>query len=484
MSYFLSPAKILYYIYLAVVIVITIRILLDNKSPESSAGWLLAVIFLPYAGAVLYLMGGVNWKKRKILKHLPEVRFKNELGPILEHQKNFMQNLPAEVDTDILKTATLSLQSGNSVLSVNNRSEFFFSGYEKFSSLLKDLEEAEETIHIEYFIFKEDETGRKVSEILKKKASEGLEVRIIFDGVGCFNRMSWKFKRELKEAGVQIKYFLDPMNVLSGRLLNYCNHRKIVVIDGRTGYTGGMNIGDEYITGGEKFDSWRDTHIKVEGEVVHLLQTVFLSDWENSGGEKLGKEKYFPEIGSVSQKALPMQVLVSGPDSDWFSLEKLYMNMISNADREVYIQSPYFIPSSSIQNALETASLSGVDVHLMITGIPDKLIPFWVAHTYWETLLSAGVKIYLYQEGFLHAKMVVADEKIATIGSCNMDIRSFHLDYELNLIYYDSSIAIELKNRFFEDMKGCREINEKDLQKRGFFYRLRNSAFRIIAPIL
>ena len=296
--------------------------------------------------------------------------------------------------------------------------------------------------------------------------------------------MAWKFKRDLKEAGVKIKYFLDPMNVLSGRLLNYCNHRKIVVIDGLIGYTGGMNIGDEYITGGEKFDSWRDSHVKVEGEIVHLLQTVFLSDWENSGGEKLGKEKYFPETGSVSEKTLPMQVLVSGPDSDWYSLEKLYLNMISNADREVYIQSPYFIPSSSIQNALETASLSGVDVHLMITGVPDKLVPFWVAHTYWEPLLSAGVKIYLYREGFLHAKMVVADEKIATLGSCNMDIRSFHLDYELNLIYYDSSVAKQLKMKFFEDMKACIALSEKDLQKKGFFTRLRNSAFRIIAPIL
>ncbi len=176
--------------------------------------------------------------------------------------------------------------------------------------------------------------------------------------------MSWKFKRELKESGVQIKYFLDPMNVLSGRLLNYCNHRKVVVIDGVIGYTGGMNIGDEYITGGRKFKSWRDTHVRVEGEVVHLLQTVFLSDWENSGGEKLREYRYFPNPGFSSQNVIPMQILVSGPDSDWYSLEKLYFNLISNADREVYIQSPYFIPSSSVQNALETAALSGVSVNL------------------------------------------------------------------------------------------------------------------------
>ncbi len=484
MSYFLSPAKILYYSYLTVVLIITVRILLDNKSPESSTGWLLAVIFLPYVGAVLYLLGGVNWKKRKILKHLPEKRFKNELGVILEHQKDFMQDLTAEVDSDILKTATLSLQCGNAILSINNSSEFFFSGYDKFTSLLRDLEGAEESIHMEYFIYKEDDTGSRIGEILKKKASEGVEVRLIFDGVGCFNRMSWKFKRDLRKAGVQIKYFLDPMNVLSGRLLNYCNHRKIVVIDGRTGYTGGMNIGDEYITGGKRFASWRDSHIRVEGEIVHLLQTIFLSDWENSGGKRLANARYFPEVEVNSGDTLPMQVLVSGPDSDWYSLEKLYLNLVSNADKEVFIQSPYFIPSSSIQNVLETASLSGVAVHLMITGVPDKLIPFWVAHTYWDSLLSAGVNIYLYESGFLHAKMVIADEKIATIGTCNMDIRSFHLDYELNLIYYDSLTARQLKSRFYEDLNHCRKIARNDLQENGFFTRLRNSAFRIIAPIL
>ncbi len=484
MNYFLSPAKILYYIYLLFVIIITIRILLDDKSPESSAGWLLAVIFLPYIGAVMYLLGGVNWKKRKILKHLPEVRFKKELGPILEHQRSFIQGLSRDVDTDILKTATLSLQSGNSVLSLNNRSRFFFSGYDKFSSLLEDLKNAENSIHMEYFIFEEDEIGRKIGDILKRKVAEGVEVRMIFDGVGCFNRMSWKFKRDLKKSGIQIKYFLDPMNVLSGRLLNYCNHRKVVVIDGVIGYTGGMNIGDEYITGGRKFDSWRDTHVRVEGEVVHLLQTVFLSDWENSGGEKLGDYRYFPNPGFSSEDVLPMQVLVSGPDSDWYSLEKLYFNLISNADREVYIQSPYFIPSSSVQNAMETAALSGVNVNLMITGVPDKLIPFWVAQTYFESLLNAGVNIYLYEKGFLHSKVIIADEKIATVGTCNMDIRSFHLDYELNLIYYDAEIAKNLKKQFFEDLKYCRRIAAKDLKKRGFLVRLRNSVFRIIAPIL
>ncbi len=484
MHYLLSPAKIFYFFYILFVLIIMVRLLLDNKSPEATVGWFLALFFLPFIGVGLYLLGGVNWKKKKILKHLPEKRFKKELGPILEQQKTFTQALSKEIDTDVLKNMTLALQSGNSVLTINNNVQFFFTGKQKFSSLLKDLENARDSIHMEYFIYEEDDTGRRIAEILKKKVKEGVEVRIIFDGVGCFNKMSWKFKRNFTKAGVETTYFLDPTNVISGRLLNYCNHRKIVVIDGTIGYTGGMNIGDEYITGGIRFDSWRDTHMRLEGEVVHMLQTVFLSDWENSGGTALHDRKYFPKLSGTYNRIIPMQVLVSGPDSDWYSLEKLYFNMISNADREVFIQSPYFIPSSTIQNAMETAALSGVQIHLMITGVPDKRIPFWVAQTYMHTLFTAGVHIYFYEKGFLHAKMIVVDDKMATVGTCNMDIRSFHLDYEVNIIYYDDTVTRKLKTQYLEDLKQCRQLTEKDMEKQCVVTRLRNSLFRIIAPIL
>lgn len=484
MEYFFTPAKLFYFLYVMLVIVITVRILLDNKPPESSAGWLLAVFFLPYVGVILYLLGGVNWKKRKILKHLPEKRFRNELGSILDQQKSFVKTISENIDTDVLKTLTFSLQSGNALLTMHNAVSLFYNGQQKFSSLIEDLENATESIHLEYFIYKEDHTGIKIAEILKQKAREGLEVRMIFDGVGCFNRMSWSFKRDLVSAGIEMKYFLNPMNLLSGRLLNYCNHRKIVVIDGRVGYTGGMNIGDEYSTGGKRFDSWRDTHMRLEGEAVHMLQTVFLSDWENSGGEHIRDKKHFPSPAITPQMNLPIQVLVSGPDSEWYALEKLYVNLVSNADKEVFIQTPYFIPSSSVQDALETAALSGVRIYLMITGIPDKRIPFWVARTYMDPLINAGVNIYFYEKGFLHSKMVIADDKIATVGTCNMDIRSFHLDYEINVVYYDKAVTHRLKEQFFKDMEQCRRLTEKDLRKQNMFSRLRNSLFRIIAPIL
>ncbi len=428
-------------------------------------------------------MGGINWKKYKIVKQRPEITFQKELGSILKKQKVFMGELSSTIDNDIAKTMILSLQSSNSIITLNNTTEIFFTGELFFQSFLEDLDNAKQSIHIEYFIFRDDKIGNRIAVILKRKALEGLPVRILFDGVGCFNKMSKKFKRDLTKAGIDTKYFLDPANVFSGRLLNYCNHRKIAVIDGKIAYTGGMNIGDEYIDGGRQFESWRDTHIKLEGESVHMLQSVFLSDWYNSGGEKIEGDTYFPSVIDKEDN-LPMQIVVSGPDSDWYSLEKLFFNMIMNSNRVVYVQTPYFIPSHSMLNALETTALCGVEVNLMITGNPDKKIPFWVAGTYFDSLIEAGVNIYLYKKGFLHSKVLIVDDTVSTVGSCNMDIRSFHLNYEVNAVYYNKEINIKLIKQFKEDLLYCIKIDKSSRSKLSVVKRLRNSIFRIFSPVL
>ncbi|ADK80773.1 cardiolipin synthase [Sediminispirochaeta smaragdinae] len=473
----------LYYIYFLFVIVLTITILLDNKPPEVTVAWLLAIYFLPYVGAVIYLFSGVNWKKRKIVKQLPEVTFKTYLGPILEQQRHFLEAVSRKIDNDMAKTVSLVLNSSNAIITLDNQVDFFYEGGPLFERMVEDLERAEETIHLEYFIYKSDRIGQRIGEILKRKARKGVKVRVLFDGVGNFRKMSWRFKRELRESGVEVRYFLDPFNVLTGRLLNYCNHRKIVVIDGKTAYTGGMNIGDEYINGGRRFSFWRDTHIRVTGESVAMLQGVFLSDWYNSGGEKIIDERFFPEP-EVVDNYLPIQVVCSGPDSDWYTLKKLYFNLIANANGEVLIQSPYFIPDESIRSALEASSLSGVDVHLIMTGVADKRVPFWVAHTYFESLLKAGVNIYFYEKGFFHPKMLVVDGDIATVGSCNMDVRSFHLDYELNMVFYGETVCKGLVEQFRKDLQECRKLTPDVYNKLSFPARLRNGVFRMIAPVL
>ena len=481
-----SPTSVLVFLYALFVVSLTIRILLDNKAPEVSIAWLLAIYFLPYLGAGMYILGGIDWKKHKIMKFLPEKTFEKLLGPILEQQMEFLKTDWDSMDNDIAKSISLALKAGNSVITLYNQVTTYYEGGYFTDDLLSDLKKAQDSIHIEIYIFRSDELGRKIRDVLIQKAAEGVKVRLLFDGVGCFNKMSWKFKRQLRNSGVEVRYFLDPMNVLSGRLLNYRNHRKIIVIDGQIGYTGGMNIGVEYITGGSKFKSWRDTHLRLQGESVQLLQAVFLSDWYNSGGEKVHEQRFFPEEGRRRGRAahLPMQIVCSGPDSDWHNLRMMFANLIHNADNRIYIQSPYFVPEVTVTNALTTAALSGVDVNVMMTGVPDKRVPFWVAHTYFEDLLRAGVNIYLYEDGFFHAKTLCVDGSIATIGSCNMDVRSFHLDYELNAFFYDSAMAQQLEEKFNEYLPHCRKITCQDVEKMGIARKLRNSFFRMIAPLL
>ena len=253
--------SVLYFVY---VIVLSFKILLDNKNPEVTVAWIITIIFLPYVGVVIYLLGGVNWKKKRIMKQLPEERFKANLDPVLRQQRDFMRDISLHIDNDVAKTITLLLNSSHSIITLNNEIKLYYSGRDHFEDLLNDLEAAKSSIHMEYFIWRSDSLGERIKDILLRKASEGVEVRIIFDGVGCFARMKRIYKRELKAGGVEYRYFLDPLNILWGRMLNYRNHRKIVVIDGRIGYTGGMNIGDEYITGGKCYSSWRDTHLRIE----------------------------------------------------------------------------------------------------------------------------------------------------------------------------------------------------------------------------
>jgi cardiolipin synthase len=482
---FFNIGSILLFIYFAFVIVLTIQVVLDNKPPEVAVAWLLAIYFLPYFGAGLFLLSGVNWKKRKIMKQLPERRFKTYLGPVLEQQKTFLQNAHAnsDLDNDMVKAISFALQAGNSIVTLNNRAELYYEGGRFFDDLIVELENAQDTIYMEYFIFRSDELGRRIKEILERKAREGVKVRLLFDGVGCFNKQSWKFKRELKNSQIDARYFLDPLNILSSRLLNYRNHRKIVVIDGQIGYTGGMNVGLEYIDGGAKFHRWRDTHVRMVGESVQLLQSVFLSDWYNSGGDEVQDARFFP-LPTAKGEYLPTQIVVSGPDSDWNSIKKLFELLISNANSRICIQSPYFIPDQSLMNVLETAALSGVEVNLMMTGLPDKRVPFWVAHTYFEYLLKSGVHIYLYEGGFMHAKVLIVDEMISTVGSCNMDIRSFHLDYEVNAFFYDAEITADLIAQFNTDVAECKQITFEDIREFSILRRLRNSIFRMIAPVL
>ncbi len=471
---------VMYFIVLGV----TIRILLDNRNPSWSISMLLILYFIPILGLFIYFFNGVDWKKRKIVKHIPERIFKKNLSDLIEKQTSFLENVPSDFENDSVKIIRMLLNSSGSIMTMNNACTIFNSGEDLFKELMGDLKNAERSIHMEYFIWRSDELGQQIKDILISKAKAGVEVRLLFDGVGCFRAMSLKYKRELRKAGIKIRYFLDPLNPFTGWLLNYCNHRKILVIDGKTGFTGGMNIGQEYIDGGKRFETWRDTHMRLEGDTVNLLQAVFMADWENSGGKLISEEKYIIP-SDIYHTDLPMQIITSGPDSDWHSLKELFFTLISNANEEVFIASPYFVIDSAIEEAIITAALSGVRIKIIMCGAPpDKWIPFWVAQTYYERLIAAGAEIYQYQKGFYHSKFITVDSKIATLGTCNMDIRSFQLHYEINAMFYDSVKAEQLRTVFMEDLSHSRKVTLEDCERLSFLSKLRNSIFRIFSPLL
>ena len=462
---------------------VTVTILFANKAPQVLIAWLLAIYLVPVVGILLYFLTGIDWKKRKIMKQLPEEAFREHLGNIIERQATAIDESIRESENDIAKAITLINNCNFTPLSTNNECSLQHHGSDFIERLLEDLERAESSIHMEFFIWRSDSVGRRVKDVLTAKARQGVEVRLLFDGVGCFGRIARRYKAELRESGVEYRYFLDPVTILFSRLINYRNHRKIVVIDGVVGYTGGMNLGVEYVTGGRKFPDWRDTQLRLRGDSVRLLQTVFLTDWYNSSGERLEDFRYFPKTDRIFG-FLPTQVLVSGPDSFWSSIRRFYCAAIANANSKVYIESPYFIPDESVRYALSTAALSGVDVQIIMTGLPDKLIPFWAAHTYFDRMLEAGVTIFLYREGFYHSKALIVDGTIAVVGSSNLDIRSFQLNYELVCVFYNRRIAEELEENFERDKGGCRRVGLEECEKRPLSAKFRNAVARIFAPIL
>ena len=465
-------------------------ILLDNKPAKSAIAWLLTLNLLPFIGLVFYILAGVNWKRYRILKQRPEELFSSQLQPLLHRQKTFIRQIKDEDESDIQKSIHLLLNSNHAVVTLNNRCEIFHHGSLLFADLKEKLENARQFIHMEYYIWKSDKLGQEIKDILIRKAREGVEVRLIFDGVGCFWAMTRAYKQELEEAGINYRIFLNPLTPVGGLFANYANHRKLVVIDGHFAYVGGMNLAEEYITGGDHFHYWRDTHLRLEGEAAQMLQAIFATDWVNSGGHRLSESHYFPTVEMTPHfhpddpETLPIQIACSGPDSDWHTIKQHFFNVIINANRCVYIQSPYFIPDESIMSALEITALSGIEVHLMITGRPDRLIPYWAAETYFEAFLKAGGRLYRYRRGFLHCKTLIVDDYISSVGTCNMDIRAFELNYEVNAVIYDRDVADTLRNQFLLDLQDCEEITLARLARMPLWKRLRNGFLKILSPLL
>ncbi len=479
---------VLFYAYLAIA---ALYLLLDNREPATTMAWLLLFILLPIVGFVIYFFLGRNWRKhpknkqldqefgeKALQKYLP-VLLREQRQHLLRHRKFWEQ---PKYKLELVK---LLLRNSKAVLTVSNRVQLFHDGREKFAALLRDLAAAEAYIFMEYFIWRNDALTRRIQELLIAKARRGVRVLILIDSFGSLG-LGGRYIRELRRAGVRVYKYYNFLSPLKLHTLNYRNHRKIVIIDGRIAYTGGMNMGQEYADGGRRFAFWRDAHLRLEGPVLPILQAVFAVDWYNTTHEDLFGQNYFRAIDRRPARGgrVPLQIITSGPDSHWDSIKQLYFGLITSAVRSVHIQSPYFIPDPSIQMALKTAGLRGLDVRLMITGNPDRWLPFWSATTYFGELLEAGVRVFQYRRGFLHSKTLSVDGEICSVGTANMDLRSFSLNYELNTLIYDATLAQEVKRQFLRDQVGAREITLDSYRRLQPLTRLGHSLARLLAPLL
>lgn len=458
----------------------------ENRRPQSTLAWMLVFFFLPVIGALIYILFGRDTKafskQSSLLRQGLEANALRVMSPLLSRQDQEIARLESEGPSH-KKLMMLVRRNSHSALTKHNSVEIQQDAAEFYPSMIKDIEAARHSIHLQYFIWGADAFTEGLKEILSAKARTGVEVRLLYDPVGSQAHVGRSYVRKMVEAGIRMAP-TSPLYRL--HTISYRNHRKITVIDGAIGYTGGMNIGQEQISGGEGFDYWRDTQLRIVGDGAALLQAVFMVDWYNAVRENLFAPAYFPKnAAEPPEDMVPVQVLTSGPDSQWAAIRQLYSFMIVSAQQRVFIQSPFFIPDATIAEALVSAALSGVEVKVMLSARPSgNRLPDWAGNTYITDIVSAGVRVFLYQKGYLHAKTISIDSEICSVGSANIDIRSFSINYELNAVLYSKRLAKKLENDFERDLAYCTEFDTEGYRKRNAAVRFRDSVARVLSPLL
>ncbi len=457
----------------------------ERRNPTTTWLWLMVLMFLPGIGFILYLFLGQDLSKSKMFKLKEDVD--NCYSDIAEEQvkqlenKEFYYKDPNFLNySDLIK---MHLISSKAYFTQDNTVELYFSGEEKFKALMESIDKAKRFIHMEYYIFKNDDLGQKVLDALTKKAKEGLEVKLLVDGMGG-RTLTKKFLQPFIDAGGEFGVFFPPFIPIFNVRINYRNHRKIVIIDGIEAYLGGFNVGDEYLGKKKRFGFWRDVHIKVTGSSIGSLQWRFYLDWRFATKKAVGNFQSYLVEDNIDSNAAGIQIVTSGPDSKWPSIKDGYMKMIANARHKMYIQTPYFIPDDSMFEAIKTAGLSGVDVRVMIPNKPDHIFVYWAGLSYIGELLHAGVKFYTYEKGFLHSKVFIMDDFVSSVGTANLDIRSFKLNFEVNAFIYDDITNLKLTEQFYKDLEDCKEITIESYSKRSRLVKIKESISRLLSPIL
>jgi len=462
---------IVYIIYILLIAGTVIVVISENRTPVKSISWLLVLILLPIGGLIIYYVFGQDTRR---MRHISEKKSK-EIKDL--SFKNLVYNRSNKILPEYTNLINLLKNSNLSPVLQGSKIEILTEGSKMLDEMLKDISNAKHHIHIEFFIFKNDSTGKRVKELLMKKAAEGIEVRFIYDNVANW-LVPKRFYQEMKKSGVQITSMMKVRFLKFAEHLNYRNHRKVVVIDGITAYMGGMNISDNYSTN----PNWRDTQLRIKGQGALGLQASFLIDWYSAGEDLLDDKKYFPEARIYTGNL--MQIATGGPYSLYHNLLQATVNIIIGAKKYIYLQTPYFLPSDPLFQALQMASLSGIDVRLMVSEKSDSAYVDPAAHSYYGDLLEAGMKIYELKGKFMHAKTLVTDDMLSVIGSANLDFRSFETNFEINCYIYDPHIAQQNKDIFFRDMEECREVLFEDWIKRPQWKKFFDSIIRLFAPLM
>jgi cardiolipin synthase len=450
------------------IIFVCFVIFAQRRNPAATWAWLMVIALFPIGGFVIYMLLGQDSRKHRVfLKKINE-------------DESFIQSFSLINNANESKACLpfLHINTGNGPVTKNNQIKLFLSGRDKYDALIRDIETAEDFIFIQVYILRGDEIGTHLVRQLTKRVCDGLEVKLLIDGMGCIFTSKKIFKPFI-EAGGKVGVFMPPVPVR----LNFRNHRKLAVIDGRVGYIGGLNIGEEYLGMSKRFGPWRDTHARITGEAVHSLTLRFFMDWNFADKERLTyNEKYFPALNL--QGSVRMQIVSSGPDKRYASVLYGFCKMVSEAKKNIYIQSPYFVPDESLFGALHVAALSGVDVRIMFPANPDHPFVYWAGLSYLGDLMDAGVKVYEYTKGFIHSKTIMADGAICSVGSANVDVRSFRLNFETTAFIYDETVTREMETVFERDMADCFPITPESYARRGKITKIKESVSRLFAPLL
>ncbi|NBI31123.1 cardiolipin synthase [Chengkuizengella marina] len=460
-------------------------IFIERRNIASTWAWLMIFLFIPILGFLCYLFFGRQVKKKNFyhLSSEEESYLKSAVDEQVQKLKYSNEFNKNDLMNKQNKLLLMNLKSATALISTDNEIEIFNDGQDKFDALFSDIKAAKAEINIQYYIIQPDSLGLKLRDELLKKAKQGLKVRVLYDEIGS-RKIKSSFFKELVSNGGEVEVFFPSFLKLINFRINNRNHRKLCIIDGKVAYIGGFNVGDEYLGKNKKFGYWRDTHLRMRGEAVDHIQGRFILDWYQAKRQYNHHIEQFMFQSKKHTGSSPVQIVDSGPHSETEHLKYMYIKLIMSAKKSVYIQTPYFIPDASFMDACKMALLTGVDLRIMIPNKPDHPFVYWATLLHVGELLKYGAKVLLYENGFLHAKTIVVDHEVASVGTTNIDMRSFKLNFEVNAIVYDEKVAEKLYDMFIQDSLQSSELTLEKYNQRSLFIKFKEGVSRLLSPIL